>query len=181
MGQQRELGHPRSRALSLVVASLVGALAAAGVAPAGSEKALPQPVADGIYRSAQPGAEELRVAKERGVRTVVVLRSSVPERERREAASLGLDVVHVPMDGTQMPSIEEVDRALEVVLDESRRPLLVHCAHGEERTGAVIAAYRVVAEGWEPAAAEKEAVGLGFGFDGLRAFLERYREHRQGR
>jgi protein tyrosine/serine phosphatase len=85
------------------------------------------------------------------------------------------------MDGTQMPSVEEVDRALEVVLDASKRPVLVHCAHGEERTGAVIAAYRVVAEGWDPAAAEKEALDLGFGFDDLAEFLVRYREHRSGR
>jgi protein tyrosine/serine phosphatase len=82
------------------------------------------------------------------------------------------------MDGTKMPSIEEVDRALEVVLDPSKRPVLVHCAHGEERTGAVVAAYRVVVEGWEPAAAEKEAIEHGFGFDGLEGFLVRYRDHR---
>jgi protein tyrosine/serine phosphatase len=85
------------------------------------------------------------------------------------------------MDGSQMPSVEEVDRALAVLLDPARRPVLVHCAHGEERTGAVIAAYRVVAEGWDPAAAEAEALELGFGFDDLRDFLVRYREHRRSR
>jgi hypothetical protein len=39
----------------------------------------------------------------------------------------------------------------------------------------------VVAEGWDPAAAEKEALDLGFGFDDLAEFLVRYREHRSGR
>jgi tyrosine-protein phosphatase SIW14 len=150
------------------------ALASASAA----EPRVAQEVVPGIYRSAQPDAAALRAARERGVRTVVVLRSEVPEPERSAAAALGLEVVHVPMDGTKMPSIEEVDRALEVVLDPSKRPVLVHCAHGEERTGAVVAAYRVVVEGWEPAAAEKEAIEHGFGFDGLEGFLVRYRDHR---
>ena len=115
------------------------------------------------------------------MRTVVVLRTSIPQHERSAAAQVGLELVHVPMDGAKLPSFEEVDRALAVVLDASKRPVLVHCAHGEERTGAVIAAYRVVAEGWEPAAAEAEAIRLGFGFDGLGDFLVRYRDHWQSR
>lgn len=177
--ERRQRGVARAGAAGLLGGLL--ALAIAADAVDGSSKALPQPVVDGIYRSAQPGPAELRDAQERGVRTVVVLRSSVPEPERRAASELGLDLVHVPMDGTRMPSIEEVDRALSVVLDESKRPLLVHCAHGEERTGAVIAAYRVVALGWEPAAAAKEAVSLGFGFDGLEEFLVRFRDHWRAR
>jgi protein tyrosine phosphatase (PTP) superfamily phosphohydrolase (DUF442 family) len=164
--------------LALVGASLASALAGPPARAAGSDA---QEVAPGIFRSAQPDPGELRAAQERGVRTVVVLRSSVPAQERDAAARLGLELVHVPMDGSQMPSIEEVDRALAVLLDPAKRPVLVHCAHGEERTGAVIAAYRVVSEGWDPAAAEKEALDLGFGFDDLRDFLVRYRDHRQRR
>jgi len=155
------------------------ALAWAGAADAPSSPQ--EEVVPGILRSAQPDAAALRAAQARGVRTVVVLRSSVPDGERRETAKLGLEVVHVPMDGMQMPSMDEVDQALEVVLDPSKRPVLVHCAHGEERTGAVIAAYRVVVEGWDPARAEAEAIEHGFGFENLRDFLVRYRAHWQRR
>jgi tyrosine-protein phosphatase SIW14 len=138
-------------------------------------------VAPGVFRSAQPDASELRALQARGLRTVVVLRGTPPKEERRVAAELGLELVHVPMDGASMPSIEEVDRALAVVLDASKRPVLVHCAQGEERTGAVIAAYRVVVQGWDVQAAQAEAVDLGFGFEGLAEFLVRYRDHRQRR
>jgi len=141
----------------------------------------PQEVAPGIFRSAQPDAERLRAAQRRGLRTVVVLRSTIPDEERNAAAQLDLELVHVPMDGTKMPSMQEVDQAMTVILDPSKRPVLVHCAHGEERTGAVIAAYRVVADGWDPAAAESEALELGFGFDDLRDFLVRYQDHWQRR
>ena len=157
------------------------ALAVAAARAGDSEAPAPREVAPGIFRSAQPDLRGLRAVRERGVRTVVVLRTSIPRDERSAAAELGLELVHIPMDGTKLPSIEEVDRALAVVLDASKRPVLVHCAHGEERTGAVIAAYRVVVEGWDPAAAEAEAVELGFGFDGLGDFLVRYRDHWQRR
>jgi len=157
------------------------ALAVAAARAGDSEAPAPREVAPGIFRSAQPDLRGLRAVRERGVRTVVVLRTSIPRDERSAAAELGLELVHIPMDGTKLPSIEEVDRALAVVLDASKRPVLVHCAHGEERTGAVIAAYRVVVEGWNPAAAEAEAVELGFGFDGLADFLVRYRDHWQRR
>jgi protein tyrosine phosphatase (PTP) superfamily phosphohydrolase (DUF442 family) len=171
----------RSGRLATLAALLATALGAAWAGAAGSEEALPQEVAPGIFRSAQPDAAALRALRQRGLRTVVVLRTKVPQEEREAAARLGLELVHVPMDGAQMPSLEEVDRALSALLDASKRPVLVHCAHGEERTGAVIAAYRVVADGWEPAAAEAEALALGFGFDDLAEFLVRYRDHRLSR
>jgi len=165
-----------------VFGALLASLSALAWAATADPPAAPQEeVVPGIFRSAQPDAAALRAAQARGVRTVVVLRSSVPDGERSETAKLGLEVVHVPMDGTQIPSMDEVDQALAVVLDPAKRPVLVHCAHGEERTGAVIAAYRVVVEGWEPAAAEAEAIEHGFGFENLRDFLVRYRAHWQQR
>lgn len=167
----------RSGTLTIVGTLLSITLAVSWARAADSHTALPQEVAPGIFRSGQPDPGGLRAVQERGVRTIVVLRTAIPEAERSAAAQLGLAVVHIPMDGTRMPSMEEVDRALTVILDPSKRPVLVHCTHGEERTGAVIAAYRVVADGWDPAAAAAEAIELGFGFDDLEGFLVRYQAH----
>jgi len=174
MREGRTIRAGRSGRLAIAGALLATALAVPWARAGDSHL---QEVAPGIFRSAQPDPEGLRAAQKRGVRTVVVLRSTISDEERNAAAGLGLELVHVPMDGTKMPSMEEVDQALTVILDASKRPVLVHCAHGEERTGAVIAAYRVVADGWDPAAAESEALELGFGFDDLRDFLVRYRDH----
>jgi len=176
--EERTIRAGWSGRLAIAAALLATALAVPWARAGDSH---PQEVAPGIFRSAQPDPEELRAAQKRGVRTVVVLRSRIPDEERKAAAELGLELVHVPMDGTKMPSMEEVDQAMTVILDPSKRPVLVHCVHGEERTGAVIAAYRVVADGWDPAAAESEALELGFGFDDLRDFLVRYRDHWQRR
>jgi len=177
MRDERTTRARRSVTLAIVGTLLATTLTVAGARAAAPPIAVPREVAPGIFRSAQPDPGGLRAVQERGVRTVVVLRTAIPEEERSAAAQLGLELIHIPMDGTKLPSMEEVDRALAVILDPSKRPVLVHCAHGEERTGAVIAAYRVVAEGWDPAAAEAEAIELGFGFDKLRDFLVRYQDH----
>jgi protein tyrosine/serine phosphatase len=41
---------------------------------------------------------------------------------------------------------------------------MVHCWHGSDRTGSVVAAYRIVFEGWTTAAALDELRHGGFGY-----------------
>ena len=76
-----------------------------------------------------------------------------------------------------------MDWALRVAADPSRQPVLVHCRYGKDRTGVVIAAYRVVHEGWEPKAAAAEAKRYGCCvplFDDLESWLRSYRRYRRG-
>lgn len=47
-------------------------------------------------------------------------------------------------------------------IKEAPTPVLVHCQHGQDRTGLVVAAYRVLVCGWTKVAAMKEAVHLGY-------------------
>lgn len=198
------MGHSRGRSiLALVIAGAAGGLVLVGsevidsaqcAAPGrrASDEARGQAgqdhladalsafgrIAPGVFRSSQPTEAGLRAARAAGIRTLLVLRSAVPEQERVVADRLGLMIVHVPMDGRGLPTMKQVDRALEEIADPSNQPILVHCMHGEERTGAVAAAYRVTFQGWSPARAGEEARRLGFGFDGLEAFLSRYQKHR---
>ena len=57
-----------------------------------------------------------------------------------------------------------IQRALEIMHDPARRPVFIHCEHGVDRTGLVIALYRVIYQGWKPEAAKAEWVQLGHGF-----------------
>lgn len=50
------------------------------------------------------------------------------------------------------------------VLHDAPKPVLVHCWHGSDRTGAVVAAYRIVFQDWTPAAAADEFQHGGFGY-----------------
>jgi tyrosine-protein phosphatase SIW14 len=47
---------------------------------------------------------------------------------------------------------------------DAPKPVLVHCWHGSDRTGSVVAAYRIVFQNWTPAAALDELRHGGFGY-----------------
>jgi protein tyrosine phosphatase (PTP) superfamily phosphohydrolase (DUF442 family) len=114
----------------------------------------------GLWRSAQPTAEGFRSARALGVRTVLNLRSGHDDGPLAREA--GLEVVTL---ATHPWSVDEADllAALRVLTDPARRPVLVHCAQGRDRTGAVVAAYRRVVHGWDAdrAIAEMEEFGMG--------------------
>lgn len=144
-----------------------------------------RPVSAGLYRSAQPSRGNLGWLARFGVRTILDLRDPVSAKlEKWAAAKAGIRVESVPMSGLRAPSFKTVDRALSVLTDPRLpRPLLVHCLHGQDRTGLVVAAYRVVVEGSPPATAAAEAQGFGCCHTvtkDLEGFLTRYLRHRAG-
>ncbi|MFO0934832.1 MAG: tyrosine-protein phosphatase [Planctomycetota bacterium] len=107
----------------------------------------------GLCRSGQPDAEGYRTARALGVRTVVDLRGSKEGPAGTEAAGLDLVVVRT---GARRVSEADVVEFLRVATDPARRPVLVHCASGHDRTGALVAAYRRVVDGWSADEALRE-------------------------
>ena len=75
----------------------------------------------------------------------------------------GIVVENAPLDSldpiTPLEALR-LDRVLRA-LKAADRPIYVHCEHGKDRTGLVIALYRVRYDGWTPerAAAEMAAMG----------------------
>lgn len=118
-------------------------------------------VSDTLYRSAQPTAEGFRSLKALGVVTVVNLRSF--HSDRREIGSTGLAYEHIYMKAWH-PEHEEIVRFLQIVNDPRRQPVLVHCQHGADRTGTMVAVYRIVVEGWSKQDAVAEMTSEPFGF-----------------
>ncbi len=138
-------------------------------------------VSPGLYRSAQPSRVGYKQLKKMGVRTILTLKDNLG-REREEAGAEGLAVEGVPMSGFAAPSFEQVDRALAIMTDPAKRPLLVHCQFGKDRSGFVVAAYRTVIEGMDDARAIAEAKSRGccfVAFGDLAKFLRGYRAHRR--
>jgi protein tyrosine phosphatase (PTP) superfamily phosphohydrolase (DUF442 family) len=115
-------------------------------------------VDEGLFRSGQPTREGLLEARRRGVRTVVCLRSE--HGDRAALAGTGLAYVEIPMRAWSVDE-EGVARFLRVATDPALRPVLVHCAHGCDRTGACVAAYRVAVQGWSPEQASEEMLRHG--------------------
>lgn len=134
-------------------------------------------ISTGVYRSGQFNLEGLRKLRELGVKTILNIREKVSDEETREAAKLGMTVVHVAMSGLKSPSFETVDRALKTLADPALRPVLVHCRYGKDRTGVTVASFRTRLQGWTVPAASAEAKSFGCCiplFRDLEAWLKDY-------
>lgn len=140
-------------------------------------------VSTGVFRSGQPNREGLARLRSLGVRTILVIREKVGDDETAEARRLGMSIELVAMNGVFSPPYDAVDRALSVLADPAKQPLLVHCRYGKDRTGVTVAAYRTALEAWPvpKAAAEAKSIGCCHTlFRPLAAYLNGYLRHRRG-
>jgi tyrosine-protein phosphatase SIW14 len=115
-------------------------------------------VNDWLYRGGQPEADELIHLKNIGVKTIVCLRwnSSAIEQERSRAQELGFNFVYLPLTYWIMPKPNEIEKFFNVLDDQSGHSIFLHCKHGSDRTGMLIAFYRMARQGWTPAQAYQE-------------------------
>lgn len=118
-------------------------------------------VSERLYRSAQPEETSLAGLRKLGIRTIINLRGDHPYA--KAAADAGLEYIEIPSDAGQVRP-DDVRRFLKIVSDPAHGPYLVHCHHGADRTGLMVAAYRVVLEGWPNDQAVREMKEGGFGF-----------------
>lgn len=72
------------------------------------------------------------------------------------------------------PSDADVLKFLQIVTTKSQQPVLVHCAQGSDRTGMMVAIYRIVVQGWSKDDALQEMIEGGYGFHSFWQDLVRY-------
>jgi protein tyrosine phosphatase (PTP) superfamily phosphohydrolase (DUF442 family) len=140
-------------------------------------------VSAGLFRSGQPTQQGVASLPAKGIKTILKLNADSPA-EADWAASAGLAIVTQVMSNVSSPSYAEVDAALAVINDPARQPVLVHCHKGSDRTGTVVAAYRVVVQGMSVDQAVAEAKSFGYGapgFDNLTTWLNGYLAARAGK
>jgi protein tyrosine phosphatase (PTP) superfamily phosphohydrolase (DUF442 family) len=132
-------------------------------------------VSRGLYRGSSPKEEGVQALARLGIRTVISLRGySKSEQEDVEAA--GMRYVSLPLKSTSAPLESQVGRFFDILSDRSAYPIYVHCLHGVDRTGTMIALYRMRHQGWRSNEALAEMVYFGdHGFKKLRRYVATYR------
>jgi protein tyrosine phosphatase (PTP) superfamily phosphohydrolase (DUF442 family) len=113
-----------------------------------------------LYRSEQPDKGDLPGLKTLGIRSLVSLYEFFPDP--RAFAQAGFRLFQHRMAAGSVTE-EDLRRALASIRD-APKPVLVHCWHGSDRTGAVVAAYRIAFQGWSREQAIDELVNGGYGF-----------------
>lgn len=123
-----------------------------------------QQVSEKLYRSAQPRAGGLSRLHELGITTIINLRGSNRQTraEEKKAQALGLNYFNVELPRWGRPEDARVGRVLEIIAAPENGRVLVHCRDGVDRTGMIVAIYRMTHQGWSSndALAEAERYGM---------------------
>lgn len=142
-------------------------------------------VNEGVYRGARlTSVEAVQYLKSLNIKNVINLqggdldsdigiiipwaepgeRPEVIAKEKTTALSLGLGFLHAPLNSLE-PITNDEDRAIDAVLafmhKRSNQPVFIHCEHGADRTGLLIALYRVKYEDVNPVIARAEWIKNG--------------------
>jgi protein tyrosine/serine phosphatase len=119
-------------------------------------------VNESVYRGKQP--RDFVRLREMGIKTVLDLRGGAihAPKERKQVEAAGMEYVSVGLSGIFPPTKKQMSQILALLQDDSRGPVFVHCRRGADRTGVVIACYRIVHDHWTNEQAIREAREQGF-------------------
>jgi protein tyrosine/serine phosphatase len=116
-----------------------------------------------VYRSSDPDIKGLKVVESMGIKNVLSL--SYFLGDEYEAQGTKLKLYRVRMTPYKICD-EEVIRALRIIRT-CDGPILVHCWRGADRSGCIIALYRILNQGWSKEQALDEMINGGYGFNSM--------------
>ncbi len=158
-----------ARFLSLAAAACLVSACAGPAGPAGPENL--HRVDDKVWRSGQPTLHDARHLEAKGIREILSLRYWFSD----DHLTGPFEIHRVRMQAHAIDD-EEMAEALSILV-HSDDPILVHCWHGSDRTGALIALYRMVVQNWPRERAIEELMDPRYGhhadtFPNVRQYLE---------
>lgn len=135
-----------------------------------------------LFRGAQPAAGGVRQLAGLGIKTIVNLRGlgEGVRKEEAEARAAGLRYFSIPFDRMGRPDDAEMKQVLAIIDTSENQPVFVHCKQGVDRTGTVIAIYRITHDGWtsEQAKAEANRYGMHAWERGMKNYIRDYYQRR---
>jgi len=139
-----------------------------------------QEVNEHVFRGGQPSDEGFKNLAQRGIKTVVDLRTAGEHslsHEKQVVEADGMRFVSIPMKGLGAPSLQQISAALGILEDKENWPVFVHCRRGSDRTGTVLACYRISHDHWENRKALDEAkiYGISVFERAMRSYIEHFR------
>ncbi|MBV9886673.1 MAG: tyrosine-protein phosphatase [Acidobacteria bacterium] len=112
-------------------------------------------ISDFLYRGAQPRGEGFQELRNLGVAIVVDLRNSKPvkneggeTREQLRVERAGMRYVEIPTSAFFGPTESQVATFLQLLHDNEKQKVFVHCYFGDDRTGVMVATYRIAVDHW---------------------------------
>lgn len=125
---------------------------------------------DGVYRSGQPSREDFTLLYRWGITEVLNLRNYYTDKDERDTVNIIL--YNVKMAAHRINE-KDVIQALRLIKNR-KGSILIHCKHGSDRTGLVVAMYRIIVQGWSREEAINEMKLGGYGFHGIYKNIIRF-------
>lgn len=117
-------------------------------------------IGDGVYRSDQPTAACFKALEKFGIKEVLNLRNF--HNDNREAQGTQI-ILHRLRTRASRIRLTALINALRIIRNR-KGPILIHCWHGSDRTGAICAMYRIIFQHIDKDTAIHEMVEGEFGF-----------------
>jgi protein tyrosine/serine phosphatase len=136
-----------------------------------------------VYRGGQPKQGGLQKLASLGIKTIINLRDDDEheQSEETEARAAGLLYFNIPMARLGRPSDKIIGDVLDLLNKSENQPVFVHCKLGSDRTGTVMAIYRIEHDGWtsEQAKAEAKRYGMNIWQRDMKNYISDYYKRRQ--
>lgn len=116
-----------------------------------------------IYRGAAPSPVALQELRALGVKVILDLRlaGEGAEAESLEVRKLGMKYINVPLSAWSAPTQAQIEHIFPLLFHSDTEPVFIHCRRGKDRTGAVLACYRIQHDNWNNRRALEEANSYG--------------------
>ncbi|MDH2274000.1 fused DSP-PTPase phosphatase/NAD kinase-like protein [Moraxella porci] len=130
-------------------------------------------VDDKLYRSEQLTTKDLALLEQAGIKTIVNLRFFDRDDDKQAFGATAVRLVNTPLL-TWSIKPDDLAKVLYIIHHAQKDgAVLVHCYHGSDRTGVVVAMYRVIYQGWSVADAKAEMQQGDFGYHSIWKNIDR--------
>lgn len=113
-----------------------------------------------LYRSALPSAAQQGELQQLKIATVI---NFYQRSDADWLSDASIRQVHQPLHADRIDDADVLQALRSIRLAQARGPVLIHCKHGQNRTGMIAAMYRIVYQGWSRQQAIDEMREGGFG------------------
>ena len=119
-----------------------------------------------FYRGAQPTEAGVGELARMGVKTIIDLRG-VDENSQKEelwAQNANIKFLSYDLSNWFKPDDAKVEEIIAQINKPENQPVFIHCRRGADRTGTIVAVYRIAHDGWTAKQANREAEKFHFGW-----------------
>jgi tyrosine-protein phosphatase SIW14 len=131
-----------------------------------------------IYRGGEPSSVGIEELGAMGVKTVVDLRlqSGATQVEKQQVEKLGMKYISCPLAEFSAPGKDQVEQLLSLLEHPNSGITFIHCRRGKDRTGTIVACYRIQHDHWtnQRAVAEADHYGMSYFERGMRSFIAHF-------